>query len=67
MPQQRRAGRRLNSSCRPVSAPTGGDRTEVRAAHVARLKELVAGGEYAPTVNRLVIALTGHSLEARWV
>ncbi len=67
MPQQRRAGRRLNSSCRPVAAPTGGDRSEVRAAHVARLKELVAGGEYTPTVNRLVIALTGQSLEARWV
>ena len=38
MAQRRSAGRRLNSSCRPVTAATGGNHAEERAAYVARLK-----------------------------
>ena len=66
MPQRRRAGRRLNSSCRPVTASADGNQSEVRAAFVARLKTLVAGGVYVPTVDRLVLALTGQVPGARF-
>ncbi|MBU6288217.1 MAG: hypothetical protein ACKO2D_13800 [Chloroflexota bacterium] len=66
MPQRRRAGRRLNSSCRPVTASADGNQSEVRAAFVARLKAMVAGGDYVPTVDRLVLALTGQSPGARF-
>ncbi len=67
MAQRRRAGRRLNSSCRPVSAPADGDRAELRAAFVARLKAQVADGAYAPTVDRIVVALTGQDPGQRWL
>jgi len=36
MAQRRSAVRRLNSSCWPVTAATGGNQVEERAAHVAR-------------------------------
>ena len=67
MAQRRSAGRRLNSSCRPVTATTGGNHAEERAAYVARLKAQIAAGAYVPTVDRLVLAMTGQDPGHRWV
>jgi hypothetical protein len=66
MPQRRRAGRRLNSSCRPVTAVADGNQSEAREAFVAQLKTLVAGGNYVPTIDRLVLALTGQDPGTRF-
>ena len=67
MAQRRSAARRLNSSCRPVTAATGGNQAEERATYVARLKAQIAAGAYMPTVDRLVLAMTGQDPGHRWV
>ena len=62
MASRRGGGKRLNSSARPLVAGASADQAAARAAYVRQLKSLVGAGTYAPTVDRLVIAITGRAL-----